>query len=133
MKLRPVTGEVLIEILPASKLSAGGIEIPDHTASPEERQAAAHHPEPPPPLTGRVHAIGPWPKTKKGLAVLPEFKAGDRVLVGHNAGIVMQRNIGENYRMIRYDQVLAVIESVDLNTMLPADWDKFERDINSCK
>ena len=131
MRLRPLTGQVLVEILPAEKLTAGGIEIPQRSRSPEERHEAARRPEPPPPVTGIVKAVGPWPKTKQGLAMLPEFQLGDKVLVGFHAGVQMQRSIGERLRMVRFDQVLAVLESVDLNTMLPADWDKFEQDANT--
>jgi co-chaperonin GroES (HSP10) len=110
MKLRPLPGWVLVEILPAAKVSAGGIEIPEHTFSPEERQTAAHHPTPPEPLTGRVVSVGPWPKTKKGLAVLPEFHKGNLVLVGAYSGVEMSKNVGDKFRMVRWDQVIAVLE-----------------------
>ena len=113
MKIRPLTGQVLVEILPSEKVSAGGIEIPEHTLSAEEHQQAAKNPRPPPPWTGIVREIGAWPKLRNGLLAMPEYGKGARVLVGHNAGIQMQRNIGERFRMVHQDEVLAILsESV---------------------
>lgn len=108
-RIRPLTGQVLIEVLPEDRKSAGGIELPDYTLSAEYQQERAHKPTPPKPVQGVVCEIGPWPKTSGGLSVLPEFGIGARVLVGFHAGVKMQRNIGEKFRMVRYDQVLAVL------------------------
>ena len=108
-RIRPLTGQVLVEVLPTDTHSAGGIEFPQHTQSPEEVQASHRRPEPPPPLTGIVREIGPWPKLKNGMAVLPDFGIGARVIVRHNAGIQMQRNIGERFRMVLVEEVLAVV------------------------
>lgn len=109
MKLRPLIGQVLVEVLPQEKTSTGGIAFPDEMPlSPEAVQAGHRHPTPPEPLTCIVRAIGPWPKAKNGLAVLPDFKKGQRVLIPKHAGIEMEKEIGRNFRMVRYDQVLAV-------------------------
>lgn len=109
MTIRPLTGQVLVEILPRESLSAGGITIPEHTTSPEEHTQAAHNPIPPKPHIGIVKAIGQWPKLKNGMAVPPAFGLGARVVVGHHAGIQMHRGIGEKFRMVRTEEVLAVL------------------------
>lgn len=109
MRIKPLTGQVLIRILPRDTRSPGGIELPEHTASPEEVQEASHHPIPPPPEMGIVESIGPWPALRNGLRVLPPFVVGNRVIIGANSGQQMHRGIGDRLRMVRYDQVLAVL------------------------
>lgn len=109
MRIKPLTGQVLVEILPADKRSAGGIDVPEHTPSPEENQQAAHRPTMPPGLTGVVKAIGPWPKLANGMALMPEFGVGARVVIGPHAGLDMTRGVGERLKMVRNDQVLAVL------------------------
>lgn len=109
MTIKPLCGQVLVEILPADKRSAGGIDLPEHTMSPDENQDAARRPTMPPGLTGVVKAIGSWPKTRSGLARMPEFGIGARVIVGPNAGLDMRRGIGERMRMVHQSQVLAVL------------------------
>lgn len=109
MRVRPLTGQVLVEIMPADKRSAGGIDLPDHTMSPDENQQSARRPMMPPGLTGVVKAIGPWPKLPSGMALMPEFGVGARVVIGPHAGLDLQRGIGERLKMVRNDQVLAVL------------------------
>jgi co-chaperonin GroES (HSP10) len=109
MKVRPLTGQVLVEILPADSRSSGGIDLPEHTPSPEENQEAARRPSVPPGLTGVVKAIGAWPKLANGMALMPEFGVGTRVVIGPHAGLDLTRGIGERLKMVRNDQVLAVI------------------------
>lgn len=62
------------------------------------------------PRKALVMAIGPWRKTKQGFAVLPDIKIGDRVLASEYLGTKLTRNIGENLRLCRIDDVLAVLE-----------------------
>jgi co-chaperonin GroES (HSP10) len=109
MNIRPLTGQVLIEILPKETSSAGGIVFPEHTTSPEEHQQAARNPVKPPPLHGIVRAIGNWPKLRNGMANMPEFGIGARVIVGPHAGLSMHRGIGERFRMVLIEEVLAVL------------------------
>jgi co-chaperonin GroES (HSP10) len=109
MRVIPLTGQVLVEILPDEKQSAGGIEFPDHLASPEENQQAARRPEMPKPLQGIVREIGPWPRAKNGLMRLPEFGIGARIVIHPNAGQELRRGIGERLRLVRNEQVLAVL------------------------
>ena len=106
---------MLIEILPDDKRTAGGIDLPEHTMSPEENQEAAHRPTMPPGLTGVVKAIGPWPKLANGMMLMPEFGVGARVVIGRGAGLDLQRGIGESLKMVRNDQVLAVLTDKPFN------------------
>lgn len=109
MKVVPLTGQVLVEILPSDKRSAGGIDLIEHTPSPEDNQQSARRPTMPPGLTGIVKAIGPWPKLANGMALMPEFGVGSKVILKPHAGLEMHRNVGERLKMVRNDQVLAVL------------------------
>src|ERR1019366_1766481 len=100
MTIKPLTAQVLVEILPADKRSAGGIELPQHTPSPEENQEAAHRPTMPPGLIATVLEIGPWPKLKNGLLKMPEFGRGSKVVIGPHAGLDMTRGVGERLKMV---------------------------------
>jgi co-chaperonin GroES (HSP10) len=108
MRIKPLTGQVLVEVLPDDKRSAGGIDLPEHTKSPEEHQEAAHRPTMPPGIKATVLAIGPWPKTRTGLARMPEFGLGSCVLIGPNAGLDLH-GLGQRLKMVRNEQVLAVL------------------------
>lgn len=58
---------------------------------------------------GKVIAIGKWPKLRNGMALMPEFGVGSKVLFNPWRGTKMQRGIGEQYRMVRNEDVLAVL------------------------
>lgn len=107
--IKPFTGHVLIKILPKDKFTISGIEIPDHTITPEEAQQASHHPTPPPPLTGEVLAIGPWKRLNNGLAVMPPFKQQDKVLIRNGTGKELTYGTRDKLRMVRQEDVLAVV------------------------
>lgn len=102
MTIRPLTGQVLVEIIPPDSRTSGGIEIPERSLSPEEVQERHADPSPPPPWQGRVVAIGRWPSLKNGMALMPEYGIGARVVIRHHAGIPMQRSIGTKLRMVRW-------------------------------
>lgn len=111
MKLKPLTGQVLVQLDGPERFADMGelLMLPQRTISPEEHQQAARNPTMPPGLTGVVKAIGPWPKLSNGMALLPEFGVGARVVIGNRAGLDLQRGIGERLKMVRNDQVLAVL------------------------
>ena len=108
--IRPLTGCILIRVLPPKEQSEGGITIPQHTITPEEQQQLNHHPEPPPPDIGIVEAIGPWPKTPDGKMIPPPFPPGAKVLVREGSGQKLHRDIGERLKLVRTDDVLAVLQ-----------------------
>lgn len=107
--IRPLTGQVLVELQPLPTTTSGGIEIPERNRSPEEVEATHLNPEKPKPLVGIVRAIGKWPPLKNGMLRLPEFGLGARVLVYFNAGTPLQRDSGGKLRLVRLDEVLAVL------------------------
>lgn len=109
MRVRPLTGQVLVELDPRDTQSAGGIAIPEHTLSPEEQQQLARHPTPPRPLTGTVREIGPWKKLRNGKALLPPFGVGARVLIPRYGGTDMHWDVSGRLKMVKSEDVLAVL------------------------
>ena len=107
--IRPLSGCILLRILPPELRTDSGIELPQRSLSPEEVQERNHSPEPPPPQIGIVEAIGPWPRLEKGLAVLPPFGPGAKVLVREGSGQKLNRGIGERLKLVRTEDVLAVL------------------------
>lgn len=108
MKVRPMAGQVLIRVLPPETVSSGGIELPWHRLSAEERMERNHNPEMPAPEIGIVEAIGPWPQ-KNGLHELPPFPEGAKVVFRPGAGQNCNRNLGERLKLIRTKDLLAVL------------------------
>jgi chaperonin GroES len=74
----------------------GGIIIPD-TAKEK-------------PQEGEVIAVGKGKKTDKGEVIALDVKAGDRILFGKYSGTEIKLD-GQEYLIIREDEVLGVIES----------------------
>lgn len=109
MRITPLTGQVLIEILPPDKLSAGGIEIPEYTMTPEDHQAAARSPEKPPAIIGLVRKTGDWPKLKNGFLKMPEFGVGAKVAISPHAGIEFHYDVKGRFKMVKHSDVLAVL------------------------
>lgn len=103
MEIKPLTGQVLLQVLPPEANTAGGLVLPDIAQAAARGEKAF-------PRKAVVMAIGPWRKTNQGFAVLPEIKLGDKVLVSEYLGTKLTRNIGENLRLCRVDDVLAVVE-----------------------
>jgi co-chaperonin GroES (HSP10) len=109
MRVKPLTGNVLVELDPPDKMTLAGLHIPGHTVSAEENQQAAHHPTSPGAVTGTIVEIGPWPKLKNGKALMPEFGRGARVAVRPTAGITMHWETSDRLKMISSEDVLAVL------------------------
>lgn len=102
MTIRPLTGQVLIRLLPNPPASFGGIILPDVAFDRIEGEKLK-------PRRGLVIACGPWRKTRDGHAILPEVKPGDEVLVSEYRGTKLTRTIGETLRICRLDDVLALL------------------------
>lgn len=103
-RVRPLNGQVLVRLLRPEYQTHGGLVLPDIALfSPSgEKQR---------PRKAIVIAVGAWRTTKQGLSILPDFHPGQRVLVSEYFGTKLTRNIGEEYRLCRIDDVLAVLES----------------------
>ena len=95
MKIRPHRDRLVVKILDADTVSAGGILIPD---------AAAEKPN-----QGKVIAVGTGRLTEAGATVPMDVKQNDIVLFGKHAGQNVKIN-GDEFLILVEDDVMAVIE-----------------------
>jgi chaperonin GroES len=95
MKLKPLNDRVLVKRLEEEMVTAGGIIIPD---SAKEK-----------PMRGEVIAVGPGKLAEDGKRSKPAVEKGDKVLFNKYAGTEIKVD-GEEYLMMREDDILAVIE-----------------------
>lgn len=109
-KLKPLTGQVLVEVLPPDTVSPSGIHLPQNVpVSADIVQESHSDPEKPAKNNlGIVRSIGAWPKLPCGLALLPEFRVGQRVYFNPFRGKSLRSN-GRMMRLIRQEDVLAVV------------------------
>jgi len=113
MTIRPLTGRVLVEILPSNNRSDGGIYFPE---SSDDEQPFRDKPRP---FKARVVSIGPWP-AKNGRHELPPFQPGATVVVNAYAGVNL-RSLGDRMfclppgsasgkmKIVNYSDVIAEI------------------------
>ena len=95
MKFRPLHDRVLVKRVEEEQKTKGGIIIPD-TAKEK-------------PMQGEVLAVGPGVRDEKGQLVPLDVQVGDRVLFGKWSGTEIKLD-GEEYLIMREDEVLAVLE-----------------------
>jgi chaperonin GroES len=96
MKVRPLHDRIIVQRLEEEEQRVGGIIIPD-TAKEKPQQ-------------GKVIAAGKG-KAKDDGKVLPlDVKEGDTILFGKYSGQEIKID-GEEYLIMREDEVLAVLES----------------------
>ena len=95
-KIRPLHDRVIIEAAPAEEVSKGGIVIP---ATAQEKQSE-----------GKVIAVGKGAILADGTVRPLDVQVGDRVLYGKYAGDEVTID-GAKYRMLREDEIHAVIEA----------------------
>jgi chaperonin GroES len=95
MKVKPLNDRVLVQRLEEMQVTKGGIYIPD-TAKEK-------------PIEGRVMAVGPGKMSDTGNRMPLHVKEGDRVLFSKYAGSEIKVE-GEEYLMMREDDILAIIE-----------------------
>lgn len=100
IKIKPLTGQVLVRLLPPDFWNPTGLLIPESAQVAPQGEKAY-------PRKAVVVEIGPWRKTKQGFAILPDFHPGQTVVVNEYLGTKLTRNIGEQYRLCRIDDVLA--------------------------
>lgn len=96
MNVRPLHDRILIKRIEEKETVKGGIIIPD-TAKEKPQEA-------------EVVAVGKGKKTDKGEIISLDVKAGDRILFGKYSGTEIKLD-GEEYLIIREDEVLGVIEA----------------------
>jgi len=95
MNVRPLHDRIVIKRIEEKETVKGGIIIPD---SAKEK-----------PQEGEVIAVGHGKKTDKGEVIPLDVKVGDRILFGKYSGTEIKLE-GEEYLIIREDEVLGVIE-----------------------
>ena len=98
MNVRPLHDRILIQRLEEGEQKIGGIIIPD-TAREKPQQ-------------GKVIAAGTGKVRDDGTRQLPDVKAGDLILFGKYSGQEIKLD-GEEYIILREDEVLGVIEGGD--------------------
>jgi chaperonin GroES len=96
MKIRPLGDRILVKRIKEEDKSKGGIIIPD-TAKEK-------------PQEGRVVAVGKGKMTETGYLLVPEVKAGDRILFGKYSGSEVKLE-DQEHLIVREDDVLGVLES----------------------
>jgi chaperonin GroES len=95
MALRPLHDRILVQRLEEEEQKVGGIIIPD---SAKEK-----------PMQGTVSAVGAGKADKDGKRIALDVKPGDTILFGKYSGQEVRVD-GEDYLIMREDEVLAVIE-----------------------
>ena len=95
MKVKPLHDRLIIKTLEEEEKTKGGIIIPD-TAKEK-------------PVEGKVIAVGAGRIKKDGTKMPLEIKKGDRVLYAKYGGTEIKMD-GEEYLMMREDDILAIIE-----------------------
>lgn len=95
MKIRPLQDRLIVKRLKEEETTKGGIIIPE-TAKEK-------------PLEAEVIAVGNGKVLEDGKVRPLDVKAGDRVLFSKYAGTEIKIE-GEEYLMLREDDVLGVIE-----------------------
>ena len=95
MKVRPLNDRIIVKRLEEEEKTKGGIIIPD---SAKEK-----------PVEGKVIAVGDGRINKEGKKIPMEIKKGDRILFAKYGGTEIKMD-GEEYLMMKEDDVLAVIE-----------------------
>ena len=95
MTVRPLHDRLIVRRLEEGEQKIGGIIIPD-TAKEKPQQ-------------GKVIAVGNGKVKDDGKRVPLDVKVGDRILFGKYAGQEIKLD-GEEYLIMREDDVLAVIE-----------------------
>ena len=95
MDLRPLHDRILVQRIEEEEQKVGGIIIPD---SAKEK-----------PQQGKVVAVGAGKADKDGKRVPLDVKQGDTILFGKYSGQEVRVD-GEDYLIMREDEVLAVIE-----------------------
>ncbi len=95
MNLRPLHDRIIVKRVDEAEQKSGSIIIPD-SAKEKPQQA-------------EVIAVGNGRRQENGDIIALDIKAGDKILVGKYGGSEVSID-GEEYVILREDEVLAVIE-----------------------
>src|ERR1700759_2299258 len=95
MKFRPLGDRVVVRRVKEDTKTAGGIIIPE---TAQEK-----------PQEGEIIAVGPGALDDNGKRVVPEVKAGDRVLFGKWSGTEVKID-GEELLIMKESDIMGVVE-----------------------
>jgi chaperonin GroES len=98
MNVRPLHDRIIVQRIEEGEQKIGGIIIPD---SAKEK-----------PQQGKVINVGAGKVKDDGKRIALDVKAGDRILFGKYSGQEIKLE-GEDYLIMREDEVLAVLEDGD--------------------
>jgi chaperonin GroES len=95
MKIRPLGDRILVKRIKEEEKTKGGIIIPE-TAKEK-------------PQEGKVVAVGKGKLTEQGKLLVPDVKAGDKILFGKYSGSEVKID-DEEHLILREDDILGVLE-----------------------
>ncbi|GAA0238012.1 co-chaperone GroES [Castellaniella daejeonensis] len=95
MEIRPLHDRIVVKRIEQERTTASGIVIPDSAKEKPEQ--------------GEVIAVGNGKRLENGTLRALDLKVGERILFGKYAGQAVKVD-GQEYLVMREDEVLAVIE-----------------------
>ena len=95
MGIKPLGDRVLVKVLDAKEKTESGIYLPD---SAKEK-----------PQEAEVIALGQGKVLESGKVQAPEVKVKDKVLFGKYSGTAVTTKEGEEYLILREEDILAII------------------------
>ena len=95
MKFRPLGDRVVVKRVQEETKTAGGIIIPD---TAQEK-----------PQEGEIVSVGPGGRDEKGDRIVPEVKAGDRILFGKWSGTEVKVD-GQDLLIMKESDIMGVLE-----------------------
>ncbi|MEQ1866799.1 MAG: co-chaperone GroES [Micropepsaceae bacterium] len=101
MKFRPLGDRVVVKRVQEETKTAGGIIIPD---TAQEK-----------PQEGEVVSVGPGARDEKGDRIVPEVKAGDRILFGKWSGTEVKVD-GQDLLIMKESDIMGVLEGAKSST-----------------
>jgi chaperonin GroES len=96
MKVTPLHDRLIVQRIEEGEQTVGGIIVPDSAKEKPQR--------------GKVLAVGLGKIKEDGSRQLPDVKDGDTILFGKYSGNEIKID-GEDYLIMREDDVLAIIDS----------------------
>jgi chaperonin GroES len=96
MNIRPLYDRIVVKRIEPSEQMQGGLYIPD---SAKEK-----------PQEGEVVAVGKGKRLENGNIVPLDVQVGDHVLFGKYSGSEAPKSIGEEYLIMREDEILGILE-----------------------
>jgi chaperonin GroES len=94
-KIRPLDDRIVVQVLDAEEVSAGGIVLPDSAKEKPQR--------------GKIAAVGEGRLLDSGERAKMEVKKGDVVIYGKYAGSDVKVD-GKDYKILRESEILGKVE-----------------------